>query len=55
MICRSDTTETLCKTCASVRNCINGRWCTVKRKYVEYNTIRECNEYKQGTNTGAMA
>lgn len=55
MICRSDAKETLCKTCASVRNCINGRWCTVKRKYVEYNTIRECDEYKQGENTGAMA
>ena len=44
MACRSS--DTLCATCASVRNCINGRWCTTKEHYVEYIKIKQCNEYR---------
>lgn len=42
--------ETICKACANGRNCINGRWCIAKRKYVEYNLIKECYEYRREDN-----
>ncbi len=31
-----------CKSCESGTNCINGRWCTVLKKYVEYSNKAEC-------------
>lgn len=38
--------ETICTACTNVRNCINGRWCIAKRRYVEYQITRHCDEYR---------
>ena len=32
----------LCHRCGHGRNCINGRWCEVRRTYVEYVCMTEC-------------
>lgn len=33
----------LCKACEGGRNCINGRYCPTRRRYVEHQDIKECN------------
>ena len=38
--------ETICKDCTNGRNCLNGRWCTIHARYVEYAHITECSQYK---------
>nr|DAG71293.1 MAG TPA: hypothetical protein [Caudoviricetes sp.] len=37
----------LCKACEGGRNCINGRYCTPRRQYVEHQNIKECNGKKK--------
>lgn len=35
-----------CKSCDKSMNCINGKYCTVKKKYVEHIKKKLCNESK---------
>lgn len=35
----------LCDYCARGRNCINGRWCLVARKYMEHNKLWICDNF----------
>lgn len=33
-----------CKSCSHARNCINGKWCELKKKYVEHIDKLLCDE-----------
>lgn len=35
----------LCDCCERGRNCINGRWCQVTRKYMEHHNLWLCDNY----------
>lgn len=37
---------TKCKTCIHSRNCINGKYCTIRRVYTEQHQPSECQNYK---------
>lgn len=36
-----------CKKCKEGRNCANGRYCLLQRKYVEYQKEMSCGKTKQ--------
>ena len=40
------TNDTICRSCANTRNCVNGLFCTICKCYVEYSTLLECQTYK---------
>ena len=38
--------KTKCLTCINSLNCVNGRYCTKTRVYVEHHEVSECDNYK---------
>lgn len=39
--------KSLCGSCGRGRNCVNGRYCAVRRMYVEYENITKCDRYEK--------
>lgn len=35
-------TATVCNNCRFVRNCINGKFCTIRKSYIEHNIVIFC-------------
>ena len=40
--------KSLCGSCGRGRNCVNGRYCAVRRMYVEHERVTNCENYEQG-------
>lgn len=36
----------VCKGCEMVRNCLNGMWCTLHKRYVQYHKPSDCHKVK---------
>ena len=45
----------VCYCCGNARNCINGRYCFVLRRYVQYDCRQECDNFQQEMETNKTA
>lgn len=48
-------TAGICRYCQRARNCINGRYCFVLRRYVQYDCRQECDYFQQEMETNKTA